>query len=479
MAGTSVVRQLDVVQGFLHKSVIALAIIPTNRSITVTARKAYSVMLYLAQQQVAEGTAGEGGAYTAPLGAILKGFGATSSITSQAKKYIDQMVSTRVEWRPLAKSEDQLALWFEDAREEGGAGEGAPTTPRAVPQELRIFNLLAEVRIFLRAGQVWISWFYPPSIHDELVNPTRWAQVDFEVLRQLTTYASVSLYEICARYRDNPGGVTTRHHWSWWAEALRGSPTSKPRAWRKFKSEFLAPAIKEINSLHDIKIELIEFRRGREIDQVQFVVSKSETSRRPLRPPTAVDLTNIVRGNSLGLSDASIEQLELEFGAHAVSEGLARFEKKMAGTPSKSIPYPAKYLKAIITNVDRESSASQQAPPRRDPLPQRPAIMQHITDVLPAVLPGVDGGRDQAFSLMKARFASLPVETQMEWVANCHRHAVESNKVIGPNMMKRLNLGEWRSPLVELMVIGYYAEHEFGPDWRSRSSEEVAEPPTH
>ena len=52
----------------------------------------------------------------------------------------------------------------------------------------------------------------------------------------------------------SPAGVTSRQHWSWWAESLRSSPTSKVRAWRKFKNEFVAPAIKEINDLGDIEI---------------------------------------------------------------------------------------------------------------------------------------------------------------------------------------------------------------------------------
>ena len=96
MSGVAIVRQMDVVQGMLHKSVIALAIVPTNRALTVTGRKAYSVMLHLAQMQAAAGREGMDGGFAAPLNSILRGFGATNSISSDAKKYIDQMVSTKV-----------------------------------------------------------------------------------------------------------------------------------------------------------------------------------------------------------------------------------------------------------------------------------------------------------------------------------------------------------------------------------------------
>ena len=82
MSSVAIVRQMDVVQGMLHKSVIALAIVPTNRSLTVTGRKAYSVMLHLAQMQAAAGTEGADGGFAAPLNSILRGFGATNSISS-------------------------------------------------------------------------------------------------------------------------------------------------------------------------------------------------------------------------------------------------------------------------------------------------------------------------------------------------------------------------------------------------------------
>jgi len=82
MTDSRLARQMDVVQGMLHKSVIALAIVPTNRSLTVTGRKAYSVMLGLAQLQAARGGEGPAGGFSAPLNSILRGFGANNSTAS-------------------------------------------------------------------------------------------------------------------------------------------------------------------------------------------------------------------------------------------------------------------------------------------------------------------------------------------------------------------------------------------------------------
>ncbi len=449
-------RQMDEVQGMLHKSVMALAIVPTNRSLTVTGRKAYSVMLHLAQIQAAAGNEGADGGFAAPLNSILRGFGATNSISSDAKKYIDQMVSTKVEWRALSKAEHQLPLTFGiDGKEEGASAA-------QITDELRIFNLLAEVRIYKRAGENWVTWYYPPSIREELVSPSRWAQVDFAVLRQLTTYCAVALYEMCARYRDSPAGVTSRQHWSWWAEALRSSPTSKVRAWRKFKNEFVTPAIKEINDLGDIEIELIEFRRGREVEFVQFGVKKS--ARRPERiAPVPPDVTNILRGGTLGVRDTVIEELERVYGVVAVTEGLDRYERFLSGADRPRIGNSGAYLRTIIANKARE-----EAPAGQGTEPDKSAHIVVESNAAPVTRPSrrevEDAERHRRFTRLRDQFAKLDQEKQLEWVRRVREEA-DANSAPSPGVMKRLARGEWQSPLVQVMVIQHYAKSELGDDW--------------
>ena len=60
--------------GTLSKSVFALAIEPLTMSLTVTGRKAYDVMLWLAQKGV---PAADGG-YSSPVSAILRGYGSST-----------------------------------------------------------------------------------------------------------------------------------------------------------------------------------------------------------------------------------------------------------------------------------------------------------------------------------------------------------------------------------------------------------------
>jgi hypothetical protein len=58
----------------LTKSVHALAIEPLNQALTVTGRKAYNVMLFIAQRTVPD----KDGWYSSPVSAILKGYGSST-----------------------------------------------------------------------------------------------------------------------------------------------------------------------------------------------------------------------------------------------------------------------------------------------------------------------------------------------------------------------------------------------------------------
>jgi hypothetical protein len=302
-----------------------------------------------------------------------------------------------------------------------------------------------------------------------LVSPSRWAQVDFAVLRQLTTYCAVALYEMCARYRDSPAGVTSRQHWTWWAETLRSSPTSKVRAWRKFKNEFVTPAIKEINELGDIEIELIEFRRGREVEYVQFGVKKM--ARRPERiAPTAPDVTNILRGGKLGIRDTVIEELERTYGVDAVNDGLDRYERFMSGGDRPRIGNTGAYLRTIIANKAREEAAAGQGAPSESSAQvvvepaKPPAVARSRRDI-------EDTERHRRFSLIRDQFAKLGPDEQLEWVRRV-RDEADASTAPSPSIMKRLARGEWQSPLVQVMVIQHYAKSELGEDWASLPTEE-------
>ena len=496
----------------LNKPVVALAIVPLNRSLTVTARKAYNVMLHIAQR---EGDTGDAG-FSAPLNAILRGFGSGNNIATDAKRYIDQMMSTKIEWRPLSEGEQWLLPLDEPGASSAApvpAAAGGSAAPRldGPTEELRSFHMLSEVRLYKRAGENWVTWFYPPTIKEQMLGPHRWARLELEVIARLSTYTAVALYEICARYRDNPGGVTSRHPWDWWVQVLRGSEGSKQREWRKFKNEFVNPAIREINAVSDIEVELAEYKQGRAIADVQFAVRKKPAQAMPNKPEPP-DVTCLLRAARLGVRETEAEALVERFGEGPMAAALDAMERFVEANAGKPIVNKAAYLKAILVSQDKErrpddrtappSRAAVEAdraaaqrpgpalppagPQAREPQPVRQVLEQLAATAAAAGRPPADVGPGPAgaepgaptprltteadeqqarvLQQVRRRFELLPPAEQSAWVARLAAHAAGSGSAT-PNVMRRLQAGQWQSPLVTAMLMRYYAEQTLGSGW--------------
>ena len=99
---------------------------------------------------------------------------------------------------------------------------------------------------------------YPPTIEENLHEPDRYARIELTSIARLTTYTSVALYEMCARFKNSPGELTARQPTDFWIASLRESAEGKPREWRKIKSELVNIATDEINQVTEITIDMIE-----------------------------------------------------------------------------------------------------------------------------------------------------------------------------------------------------------------------------
>lgn len=463
-------RQDDLTPATLNKPVVALAIVPVNRSLTVTARKAYNVMLHLAQR---EGDTGDGG-FSAPLNSILRGFGSGNNISTDAKRYIDQMMSTKIEWRPLSEGEQWLL-----PLEEAGTASGQVPMLDGPSDELRCFNMLSEVRLYKRAGENWVTWFYPPTIREHMLGPNRWARLELAVIARLSTYASVALYEICARYRDNPAGVTAKNPCDWWVQVLKGSEGSKHREWRKFKNEFVNPAIKEINEVSDIEVDLLEFKLGRAISDVQFSVRKKPASAMPNKPEPP-DVANLLRASRLGIREPDAEALLDRYGEDAFSAGLTAMERHLAANKQNPIVSRGAYLKAILNDAERKhagspptlASASGLQPIERT---LRNAVAgQRAAPIVAAQPPATSANEleNRNIAALRRHFEGLTPDEQSAWTLRLAEHAV-GRGFATPNVMRRLHAGQWQSPLVTSMLLRFFAETTFGADWATKELESI------
>ena len=424
----------------LSKSVFALAIEPLTMALTVTGRKAYDVMLWLAQRNP---PAADGG-YSSPVSAILRGYGSSTKASERVQRYIEQMVQTAVVWRPLAASE-QVPMQF----------DGFEVVPQQeVTDEARTFPLLAEARLYIRGGEAWVTWYYPPSIREQLITPNRWAQIELNSIARLSTYTAVALYEVCARYKDSPGGLTSRHEPDFWTRILREGGGLKPREFRKFKNELLMPAVAEINDVTEIEIELVEHREQSTLRWVQFSVRRRAKERE--RIPEPADVTLVMRAAKVGVREADLDALVAKYGALKVTEGLDAMESYINDPSADRINNRGAYLKVVLANRFPDGGVPQ------------PMAAKEAASV-PKVKPGQE--REELISAWKsakqravrAEFSALNEQEQREWIDRAKEH--KQFAVMTPAMRKRMDEGQWESPLISQIVLGVFAATRYGAGW--------------
>ncbi len=466
----------------LTKSVHALAIEPLNQALSVTGRKAYNVMLHIAQHT----TPDPQGWHLSPVSAILRGFDTSTKSSMRLQRYIEQMVQTAVVYRPLAATEQgdvfgisaasQLSLECEDQdqqeqeQEQKQDHEAEPVFARRsrrpiassqMTDEARTFTLLAEARIWRQGGEAWVAWYYPPSIREQLISPDRWAQIDLNTIAQLTTYAGLALYEMCARFKGSPAGLTSRQSPDFWMRVLREGGGVKPREWRKIKNELVMPAIAEINEVSEIKVEMIEHRLGNAVESVQFAVKqKSKESRRPNGP---IDISSVVTAAKHGIKEAEYDTLVAKYGEFKVSECLAAMQAHLTNPASQKIMNKLAYLKAVLVNKYPDNQAellspAEQAIGAAEDRTTKSSTRDELTKQW----------LTSRFKQLNRDFGALSEGERARWIDET------ATRFTTPAVRKRLDNRDWVSPLVNQLVLDVYASGVYGPDWKTPGEIDLA-----
>jgi hypothetical protein len=415
----------------LRKPVNTLAIVPTKSSkITVLARKAYNVLLYIAQEQGIDQEV-----FRAPLQSVLRGVDFNSNAREIVKQHLRAMVSTTVEWQSPT------------------AGEG---------EAWNVAGLLAHAKVYKQSGENWVEWSFAPNIKRELLEPQRFARLRLDIISQLRRHSGVVLYEICARYRDV--GLTARQPWPWWRPVLTGSPDTEDsvkQEYRFFKRDVLKLAISEINAVTDLTVELIEHKAGRFISDIQFKVAKKQQESLPLRhPPVPVDMSQVVRATAAGIRSEDAEALIQAHGNDAMTTGLDALHKRIANEFPEPLRDPYRYLRALLES-NSASAAKKAAEKGTEPTTKSSVVAT-------AALEGWTAewvSRRRA--LVVGEFDALPAEAQTEWVEKLRAHLIERG--VHPSIRKRLETHGWKHPMVTGEMIRFFK----GAEWDKPTPQEL------
>jgi hypothetical protein len=314
----------------------------------------------------------------------------------------------------------------------------------------------------------------------------------------------VALYEICARYRDNPSGLTSRKPVQWWADALSSAPAgSERREWRKFKSERVKEAVADINRETDLEIELIEHKQGRAVVEAQFAVRRKRLAHKGRAGLAAVvDAHLVLRAESLGIREVKLEGLILEFGEEPVRDKLDQLERRSAMQALRGIDNAYSYLRAMLRNGesgDRPLALAQygdgpgadlagaqaMATPsatRLEPLPELPPLSPTVAarSTVPSATsdqastsgrsaPGVlrtaqDEWLARRIAQIKAEFAALDPVQRQPWV-DAALADLAAKRLLSAVISRRAAQGDVLHGLLGSVIVRLYAPTRLGPNW--------------
>ena len=415
----------------IHKPVSTLAIVPTSGAITRVARQAYTIMLMLAKEQGVEDSSTQ--MFSSPVNTIIKGFDGNLGTKVRLKADLKSMVSHVVEWQSPT--------------------EGETTEWGALP-------LLAEVRLKLQNGEHWVHWAYPPSLRQEMLDPQIFAKLNRSTISKFRSHAGLALYEICARYQDNPSHLTSKREWRWWVPVLTGKPLAQDSKieFRFFNRDTVKPAVEEINEVSELIVEAKEIRVGKSIQFLQFHVRKKPAEQ--LERPEAMEGSALAKAEKLGIPDAMAEELWFRHGNEELLSALNRLAQRLSQIASP-VRSKVAYLKAVLANrgLEEEAALIETNKGTKDGKGLE-APQPNPADVSQRLLQEAEQSR---VAVIRGELQAMSVHARAALLLEYKSFAIEAKK--HPSIIKKVEKGEWQSGLVLGELMRFYWRKTRQSDW--------------
>lgn len=219
-------------------------------------------------------------------------------------------------------------------------------------------RLLSGVKIYnsrglkSKGGTVWLGFSFPPEVLQIVLNPTIYTKFSLWYQTQLSTASSLAMYEVCRRYASSPSHLTNREKWERWFYTITGTATTDSNLpqYKYFKRDHLLKSIAEINAITDIDIELLEFKDGRKVAELQFKVYQKAQASFELPSAPIINMAIIDRIMALGISKDEATSTYTSYAENVVLAHLELVESRQKNVKIGSLDSPAAYFKAAIKN---------------------------------------------------------------------------------------------------------------------------------
>ena len=316
----------------------SIAIRPKRGKLTLLSRRIYNALLYHAQRAGVDKPS-----YTILLSELIDDARFNSNNTELLKTHIRDMQATTIEWHTSIGDQRR---WTST-------------------------QLLGTVQIQERGrgSPCSITWSYPEPIRERLVKPAHYTKVFLEISAQMRTYAAAVLYELGSRYLTSPGRLTMREDLIWWASVLTGRSDIESVDYRILHRDTIKKALIELDTLNDsFKLEVVEHKRGRKVEELQFrVIPKTQPSLQGMEPggKNVFDLQLVERIAALGFKRTDAQDLYAATDEGALRSAVELVEVRMKNSTMPPLDSPAAYLRDAL----RKGYAGQGGRAKADAVP--------------------------------------------------------------------------------------------------------------
>lgn len=339
----------------LAKANEAIAIRPKRGRLTLLSRRLYNALLYHSQRQGVDTPV-----YALPLAELIGDARFNSNNTELLKSHLREMQATTIEWSS------------------SGAGQR-----RWVSTQLIGTVSIEELG---RGRACVVRWSYPNEIRERLVRPQQYTRLLLEMSAQMRSYAAAVLYEIGARYLTSPGRLTMREDTIWWAAVLTGRSDIETVDYRFLKRDVIVRALAELDTLcDDFRLELIEHKRGRKVEEMQFRVHpKVQPTLGGLNDPSrnVFDLELIGQLMALGMKQEDAQELYARTDEGQLRAGLDHVAQRVKNTSMPVLKSPVAYLRDALKKGYAAAPAGEGRGPSTAPqLPRSPSREEQLARI--------------------------------------------------------------------------------------------------
>lgn len=220
-------------------------------------------------------------------------------------------------------------------------------------EEWGVSTLLSQAKFVKKINEVTLEVALAPDINKGVREMRQFSALNLLIAREFNTAPGLALYKIAVAYETNPSHVTFRTHPGEWEIYLKGSPRDPGTTfeYKYFKRDVLLPAIAEVNELAHFTLELIEFRQGRTVTEIQFrITPKALAMTAENFKGTRADDEALSKLKALGVRMSEALSLIATWGAERVGRNADFTVARRDDENAKKLKRTDAYVKAAILN---------------------------------------------------------------------------------------------------------------------------------